>query len=453
MKYPILLFIILSVFGCTSNSDNSETKLSNDPFTAFADSLFNTHVDSSDIAGSAVLVARGDEILLDQSYGYASLELEAEMPLHASFEIGSVTKQFTAAAIIKLVEEGKLSLDDDMTKYLDFDTQGRKVTIGHLLNHTSGIASYTEIPEFWPLSLHNYDRDTLLRVVENAGYLFEPGEAMIYNNSGYFFLGLIIEKVSGESYEEYLEEKIFSPLGMNNTYYCSTSKIVKNKAYGYGYSPDGLRQKDYLDHTWPYAAGSLCSTTEDLYIWMKALHNGKMFDEASYNMMVSPGTLNDGSPIRYAMGISNYKDYGYQKISHGGGINGFLSESRYYPDEDLYVIALVNTIGPQGAGFFASELTWELLEQKETPGIEMESDLSGLSGNFEGQVRGRRYAVEVTVTNDGLVMLAQGDEEADTVKTYIGNNTWTEDNDLFTLNENEIRIDQVGGYYILARQE
>ena len=127
------------------------------------------------------------------------------------------------------MEEGKLSLDDDITKYVDFDTQGRTVTINQLLNHTSGIASYTEIPDFWPLSIHTFERDTLLSIVEQNGYLFEPGELLIYNNTGYFLLGLIIEKASGKTYEEYLTEQIFDPLKMNNTYYCSTSKVIKNK--------------------------------------------------------------------------------------------------------------------------------------------------------------------------------------------------------------------------------
>lgn len=324
--------------------------------TAFADSLFQTSVDSSDIAGASVVVFQNGERLLDKAYGYASLELSSPIPENASFEIGSVTKQFTAAAILKLVAEKKLALEDDFTQYLPFDTKARKITINQLLNHTSGIASYTEIPEFWELSLEHHERDSLVRLVEQKPFLFEPGEALIYNNSAYFFLGLI-EKVSGKSFEEYLKQEIFDPLEMRSTYYCTNTKVIPNKVYGYNYSPEGLQQKPYLDHTWPYAAGSLCSTTHDLLIWMKALHEGKILNKDLYTSLTTPDTLNDGTAIRYAKGLVNYSNFGHQEIGHGGGIHGFLSETRYFPQEDLYIICLVNTTGPKGAGFFADHLT------------------------------------------------------------------------------------------------
>ena len=290
LSVVLLLFAALSCD--TTNTDQSS------PLQAFADSLFQSSIDESFIAGASILVFQDGEELLRKSYGMASVELQAPMPDNPSFEIGSVTKQFTAAAILKLVEDGKLSLEDDFTQYLDFDTKGRYVSIGRLLNHTSGIDSYTEISGFGDLAVHDYDRDSLVRLIERQDFLFEPGEAMIYNNSAYFFLGLIIEKVSEMSYEEFLQQEFFSPLKMENTYYCSTSKAVPNKAYGYNYTGEGLQQKQYIDHTWPYAAGSLCSTTKDLLTWMRALHNGQIFGEEMYNKMVQPDMLDDGTGIR-----------------------------------------------------------------------------------------------------------------------------------------------------------
>ena len=266
---------ILACILLTNCDDKQSTDTDN--LIAHADSIFMNHVNEGHIAGAAVLICRGDQKLIDKSYGYASLELETPIPENASFEIGSVTKQFTAAAILKLVEQNKLALEDDLTNYVDFDTKGRKVTIEQLLNHTSGIAGYTEIPEFWTLSLHAYHRDSLISLVEQKGFLFEPGESMIYNNSAYFLLGLIIEAVSEQSYEKFLKDTFFVPLGMNDTYYCSNAKIVKNKVYGYSETSEGLIQKGHIDHTWPYAAGSLCSTTKDLLIWLKSLHNGAGF--------------------------------------------------------------------------------------------------------------------------------------------------------------------------------
>ncbi len=374
------------------------------------------------------------------------------MPENGSFEIGSVTKQFTAAAILKLQEAGKLSLDDDFTKYIEFDTKGRAITISHLLNHTSGIASYTEIPEFWNLSLHKYERDSLVRLVEQKDFLFEPGEAMIYNNSAYYFLGLIIEKTTGMSYEEFLAEQFFNPLGMNNTYYCSTSDVIHNKVYGYNFSEDGLQQKPYLDHTWPYAAGSLCSTTDDLLIWMSALHGGKILNKQSYILMTTPDVLKDGSKLRYAMGLVNYSNFGNQQIGHGGGINGFLSETRYFPEDDLYIICLVNTTGPKGADFFANELTWKILEKHEYETSEINLDLASLTGKYTGQVRGRSLSINVSALSNSIVISTEGEDDADTLRTYVGNRTWMDGNNILKFTSDECRMDNISGYYILKKQ-
>ena len=449
-KICISIIIIGVIFtGCSSNIDISDKSSLVD----FVDSLFKTNVDSSYIAGASVIVYRKGQKLLDKSYGYASMELSIPMPDDASFEIGSVTKQFTAAAILKLVDDGKLSLDDDFTDYLDFDTKGRIITINKLLNHTSGIPSYTEIPEFGDLSIHRYDRDTLVRLVEQHNFLFEPGEALIYNNSAYFFLGLIIEKISKMSYSEYLSEQFFEPLGMINTYYCSTSEVISNKVEGYNYSESGLKQKNYIDHTWPYSAGSLCSTAEDLLVWMRALHEGKIFNDHLYKILTTPGQLNDGTEIRYAKGLVNYMNFGNKQIGHGGGIPGFLSETRYFPDDDLYIICLVNTMSPKGAGFFAEELTWKLLDKQEYHPVEIDINLESLSGKYTGQVRGQIFSIEITAISNSIAISVEGQDNADTLKTYIGQHTWMDGNSFVVIEDNEYRRDDIYGYFILKKQE
>lgn len=440
---------ILVATSCQNKKEISNTF----SLEVYADSLFQASIDSTQIAGGAILVFQKDEMLLKKSYGKASLELSAPMPEDAQFEIGSVTKQFTAAAILKLVEAKKLSLEDDFTDYLEFDTKGRKITINNLLNHTSGIPSYTEIPEFWDLSIKEYPRDTLVRLVEQKDFLFEPNEALIYNNSAYFFLGLIIEKVTGQGYEEFLKQEFFEPLGMDNTSYCSNTKVVKNKVYGYDYSPEGLQQKSYLNHTWPYAAGSLCSTTKDLLTWMSALHTRKILLEPLYQSLISPDKLNDGTSLRYAKGLVNFSNFGHKEIAHGGGINGFLSDTRYFPDEDLYIICLINSTGPKGGSFFADEITWKLLKKQEYKGVDLDININNLQGKYTGVVRGSTHSLEVKSITNGITVQSIGEEKIDTLDIYVGNNTWMRGNDKITIENEEYREDQTYNYYILKKEK
>lgn len=451
MKQSALLVLLTLALAVSCKNENTIKKATSSDLEMFVDSLFKSSLDSTKIAGGAILVHQKGKTLLKKSYGQASLELEVPMPENAHFEIGSVTKQFTAAAILKLVEAEKLSLEDDFTQYLEFDTKGRKITIDQLLNHTSGIASYTEIEEFGSLVPQELPRDSLVRILEAKDFLFEPGEALIYNNSAYFFLGLIIEKVSGKSYEEYLKEVIFDPLGMQNTYYCSTRKVVNNKAYGYDYSPEGLLQKQYLSHNWPYAAGSLCSTTEDLLVWMTAIHGGKLLSDAQYQQLITPKTLNDGTPVRYAMGISNFNNYGNQEISHGGGIPGFLTETKYFPEQDLYIICLTNTAGPHGGSFFVDNIMWELLEKQEYESIALDFDPKEIEGTYSGQTRGRTQNVEVKAIVDAITIEFNEDGKIDTLNTYIGDHTWMDGNTTVRIKDGLSQTDQVYGHYILKK--
>ena len=451
MKKIILvpIAIIFLTISCQEKKEISDTV----SLETYIDSLFQASVDGSQIAGGAILVYQNGKTLIKKSYGYGSLELSAPIPNDGIFEIGSVTKQFTAAAILKLVDANKLSLDDDFTQYLDFDTKGRKVTIDNLLNHTSGIPSYTAFAEFGELMIQDHPRDSLVRLVESKNFMFEPGEALIYNNSAYFFLGLIIEKVTGQTYEEYLKDTFFDSLGMDNTSYCSTSEVTKNKVYGYGYTPEGLKQKGYLNHIWPYAGGSLCSTTEDLLTWMTALHQGNILSESLYQSLITPGQLKDGSNLHYAKALVNFSDFGNHRIGHGGGINGFLTDTRYFPDEDLYIISLVNTTGPKGASFFADAITWELLEKETPQSKELDINTKLLEGKYKGAVRGSdSFTIEVKSILNGLTVKSAMDDKADTLKTYIGNNTWADDNTRIIIKNNEYRFVNPSAYYILKKE-
>lgn len=445
----ILLMILIVVPIKTSCQDKGA---SSKPFLEiYTDSLFQAGVDSAHIAGGAILVFKEGKMLLDKSYGYASLELSTPMPEDGIFEIGSVTKQFTAAAIFKLAEAKRLSLEDDLRDHIPFDTKGRKITINNLLNHTSGIRNYTDIPEFWSLSMEEHPRDTLVQIIEQNDLTFEPNDAFLYNNSAYFILGLIIEEVTGQSYEEYLKQEFFDPLGMNSTLYCPTRKVIDNKVYGYNYSPEGLEQKAYLNHTWPYSAASLCSTIEDLLLWMKALHTGKVLTEPMYSKMIRPGKLNDGTPVRYAQGLVNFSNFGHKEIGHVGAIHGFLSDTRYFPEEDLYIICLVNTTGPFGATYFADKITWKLLDKKEYIAAQLDINPSNIQGTYTGTVRGAKNIIKIGATENGITRHYIDDDSIDTLKVYIGNNTWMIGNDQIIIKDGIYREDNVYNHYVFKK--
>jgi CubicO group peptidase (beta-lactamase class C family) len=394
---------------------------------AALDSAAQAHVEHPMVAGVSVAVARGEETLLERGYGYVDLEWGIETPPDASarYEIGSITKQFTAAVIMKLVEEGRLDLDADFTEYLtDFDARGHVVPLRRLLDHTSGIKSYTAMSAFGGLSVQDLPRDTLVSLVEAEPFEFEPGTAQIYNNSAFFFLGLIIERISGTSYEEYVHEHLFDELGMDDSYYCSESAIQESRAHGYDGSPEGLQRKSYLDHTWPYAAGSLCSTAGDLIRWNQALHGGDVVSDMSYRAMTTPMPLVDGTPLEYAMGLGVGDRAGTRVISHGGGINGFLSDGRYYPEEDLTIVVLQNSTGPQGPGALGAAFSDLILGSVPDPlAVAYSGDMDSLVGEYIGPARGIHLHMRVTRDGDQLVF-TPGDAENGERPLHVGDGVW-----------------------------
>ncbi|HEX6050083.1 MAG TPA: serine hydrolase domain-containing protein, partial [Gemmatimonadaceae bacterium] len=236
------------------------------------DSLAGSGVLENRAAGIVTAVVKGNDTLLFKGYGKADVEWDVPMPADAMFEIGSVTKQFTAAAVMQLVEAGKITLDDDITKYVpNTPVHGRRVTIRHLLNHTSGIPSYTDVGNrFGRVMRLDLARDSLVAMVANDSLMFEPGRYFYYNNTGYYLLGMLIEKVSGKTYAEFLQERLFAPLGMTSTSYCSPKAIVKHRAQGYDVRGGQLLNTDYVSMELPYAAGSLCSSVRDLVKWTAA---------------------------------------------------------------------------------------------------------------------------------------------------------------------------------------
>ena len=361
------------------------------------DSIANSPIPEGRMVGIGVAVVKGNDTLLLKGYGKADLEWNVSMPADAMFEIGSITKQFTAAAILQLRDAGKLSLDDPITKYLpDFDLRGNTLTLRRLLDHTSGLRGITEMREFGALAVTNFPRDSAYALIKRYPFDFPPGEAQIYNNSAFWLLGLVVEKTSGMTYEEYVEQKIFAPLGMKRSMYCNITENVERRAHGYVIQNGVVRRAPTNVHTWPFSAGSLCSTPGDLVTWLKALHGGKVLTPKSYAEMITPSKLNDGTPLRYGMGIGVGKDVrGLNYIGHGGGITGFVSEATWYPDAQLAVVVLMNANSNIDPGALGGELAAELLPWTRPTLAQFTGDGAPLVGRYKGLSRGRDMIVDV----------------------------------------------------------
>ena len=299
----------------------------------------------ADGPGAAVLVTRKGQVVYQKAIGMADMELDVPLKTDHVFRIGSVTKQFTAAAILKLAEEGKLDLQDEITRFIpDYPTQGKKITVEHLLNHTSGIKSYTSMEEWDPMTHRkDFTPAELVDFFKNQPMDFEPGTQYRYNNSGYILLGYIIEKVSGKSYAAYIKDTFFQPLGMSHSYYGDVKPLVKNRANGYTEGEmSGFANADYLSMTQPYAAGSIMSTVADLVTWTQAVHGGKVLKPESLQKAFTPYILPDGTNTYYGYGWQVGNMMGSQSIEHGGGIHGFLSMLLYVKEEDVCVAILTN---------------------------------------------------------------------------------------------------------------
>ncbi|HUQ84064.1 MAG TPA: serine hydrolase domain-containing protein [Gemmatimonadaceae bacterium] len=321
------------------------TRVSREVIARAADSLADAAVRSGNVAALSIAVVRGSDTVVMKGYGLANVENDVAATAQTVYRIGSVTKQFTSVTIMRLVEQGKLSLDDDVTKYVPTaPTQGRRILVRHLLNHTSGIPSYTDVgPEFGRKSRLDLPQDSLLAIVRNDSLQFDPGTHFYYNNTGYFLLGMIIEKVTGKPYGEYLRDSLFVPNGLASTIYCSNGPIIKRRASGYDRGRNGLVNTDYLSMDLPYAAGSLCSTIGDLTKWTALLHSGKLVKASSFAAMTTPVKLTSGRAMSYGFGLSADTLGSHRRIHHGGGINGFISELAYYPNDSLTIVVLANT--------------------------------------------------------------------------------------------------------------
>jgi CubicO group peptidase (beta-lactamase class C family) len=301
--------------------------------------VVQSYVSDKQFMGS-VLVARGETIVLDKGYGFANLEWNVPNTPTTKFRLGSITKQFTAASILLLEERGKLKTDDPVKKYMsDAPAAWEKVTIYNLLTHTSGIASFTGFPDYASTEAAPTTPDKLVARFRDKPLEFQPGEKWNYSNSGYVLLGYLIEKISGQTYEQFVQENIFTPLGMKDSGYDSNRTVIQRRATGYMPGANGPLNAGYIDMSIPFSAGALYSTTEDLLRWEEGLFAGKVLSATSLQKMTTPFKQD------YACGLAVTIAHGHKVIEHGGGIEGFNTQLSYYPDDKLTVVVLANLNG------------------------------------------------------------------------------------------------------------
>lgn len=302
----------------------------------------------ADQPGAAAIVVKDGQVLFRKGYGMANLELGVKVEPQMIFRLGSITKQFTAVCILMLYEQGELDLQDELTRFLpDYPTGGRKITIEHLLTHTSGIKSYTSLPEWLPLWRKDMTLDELIDLFKDQPFDFEPGEKFLYNNSGYILLGAIIEKVSGMRYAAFVQAHIFEPLGMTSSLYDNPERIVPQRVSGYSPGQDGPINTPYLSMTQPYAAGALASSVDDLARWDAALLNNRLIKAETLELAYRPYTLLNGESTGYGFGWGISEHAGMRLIEHGGGINGFTTGGVRIPSEKIYAAVLTNFEAPK----------------------------------------------------------------------------------------------------------
>ena len=348
--------------------------------------------------GCALLVAKKGEVLLEKGYGIANLELNVPMKPEMVFRIGSITKQFTAIAILQLVDKGKIELTDSIQKFVKgFQSKGKTITIENLLTHTSGLKAYEEIDVKIPNAMRiEFSPKTVIDSLDKLSLDFDPNTKYKYCNSNYFLLGYIIEQVSGKPYPQYLKENILDPAGLNSTFYENTAEIKLNRANGYSFSDGKYWNADFISMSLVYGAGALRSTVSDLYKWHQALYEGKLLKKELFLKAIQPYKLAGGKQIEYCYGFFNKTENGINSIGHGGAIDGFRAIEMYYPNQDIFIALLCNSGTDNFERFFQS--ISNIILGVEAENEQKEIKLSGETlDSYIGTYKNDKYNVSIKI--------------------------------------------------------
>jgi CubicO group peptidase (beta-lactamase class C family) len=300
--------------------------------------------DQKDSPGAAVGIIQKGNLIYTNGYGSANLDYDVPIDADSKFYIASTSKQFTAACLALLVQEGKLKLEDDIRKHIpELPDYGKTITIRHLVHHTSGLRDYLELMSLAGKSFENYFNisDGIELLCRQKALNFDPGAEYLYSNSGYILLAEIVTRVSGKSIREYADEKIFRPLGMKNTFFNDNHKqVTKNRVVSY--RPEGNGYLRFVQNFDALGDGNLLTTVNDLYLWDQNFYHKKVGGSAFLDLIHTRGTLNNGKELDYAFGLGHGKYRGLKTVSHGGGMLGFRTQLIRFPEQEFSVIVLAN---------------------------------------------------------------------------------------------------------------
>jgi len=414
------------------------------------DSIATEFLKEAPASGVTVaVVSRGDTLLLK---GYGERDREKHLPADANtiYRIGSITKQFTSAAVLRLVERGTVKLDDPITKYLPQYPQWPSVTVRQLLNHTSGIHSYTESPQWPERWADDLTLQQVVAFVEKDTLDFAPGSEWRYNNTGYVLLGMLLDKVTKQPYAALLERQFFKPLGMRTATYCPSKPT--DAAYAVGYSNEGgsFKLADYLSMTHPYSAGALCMSVPDYLRWQSALHDGRVVSRNSVALMTGPETLTvgpkKGTTTSYGMGLARGTLGTHAIIQHSGGINGFATQQYWFPADSLRVVAFVSTLASPDwlVRNLASAVLGLPVTSPRPPTVAIAAaDLAKFEGDYDIELPdGKKLPFKLFLENGALMGQAEG--QGKVPQKYLGNDTFGADFDpavrlIFTIENGRVK--------------
>ncbi|HKH92889.1 MAG TPA: serine hydrolase domain-containing protein [Gemmatimonadaceae bacterium] len=400
------------------------------------DSIATDFLKASPAPGMTIaVVSRGDTLLL-KGYGERDREKHLAADVNTVYRIASITKQFTAAAVMRLVERGSVRLDAPITTYLPQYPQWSSVTVRQLLNHTSGIRSYTSTPEWRTRRAEDLTPAQLVAFVEKTPFDFPAGSQWSYNNTGYMLLGMLLERMTKQPYAALLQKEFFQPLRMRSAVYCPSRPTDAAYAVGYQEQAGGWRLADYLSMTHPYAAGALCMSVPDYLRWQSALHRGRIVSARSLALMAGPETLTvgekKGTTTGYGMGLATGAVGSHATIQHGGSINGFSTQQYWFPRDSLSIVAFINSVGAEQdwlAGNLASAVLGLPVRPLRPPVQPLAAaDRAKYEGDYDISLPdGRILPFRISAEGDELMGQAEGQNKAPL--RYLGDHSFGADFD------------------------
>jgi len=384
------ILLVLAALAFCAVSDAQETSAPD--WATQVDSIANRAL-TNHVAGISIAVAQDGRVILARGYGFANLEHSVPVTPDTPFHICSISKNIETVVLLQLVEQGKLSLDDDIRKYVpDAPTHRQKVTVAQLLNHTSGIFSFTSLPDADENERRELTHEQVLALIRKRPPDFKPSTRWRYNNSGFYIAGMIIERVTGLDYGAYSRQHIFEPLGMSSARMCDARMVVTHLASGYARDHGKLVNAKFMDWKLPFAAGAICATAVDLLKWQNALDTEQVLKPASLALMRRPTKLSDGASIDYGLGTRLGSLAGHRVLGHTGGGGGFRTVLEHFPDDHLTIVVLINTEnGP--APSIAAAIARATLHIPQRPLLDLPlsaQEVSALPGTYdsdEGPVR------------------------------------------------------------------